>query len=194
MKAYWGVDVQIRVSLISALVGGERSVSRPGHFTSGEKAPCTDWIGSWAGLRTCLDDVERTKILPLLGHELRPLCRAARNQSLYRLHYPDCFWVSHAMFKENPTKDSGVSKCEGQAETRCAGDFLRLSHKHASRYISSLRSLFWKNNRRLMISPCCLYVTSPNVPSKRLGTHGNEYTLNNRRNVGCGVLYEIRVV
>jgi hypothetical protein len=38
--------------------------------------------------RTGLDYVERRKILPLLGLELRPLGRPSRNQSLYRLRYP----------------------------------------------------------------------------------------------------------
>jgi hypothetical protein len=35
--------------------------------------------------RAGLDDVEKRKFLTLTGLELRP----ARNQSLYRLHYPD---------------------------------------------------------------------------------------------------------
>jgi hypothetical protein len=39
--------------------------------------------------RTGLEEVERRKILPLPGFELRPLGRPARSQSLYRLHYPD---------------------------------------------------------------------------------------------------------
>jgi hypothetical protein len=40
------------------------------------------------GLGTALDDVERRKILPLSGVEIRPVGRPARNQSLYRLSYP----------------------------------------------------------------------------------------------------------
>jgi hypothetical protein len=36
MKTYEGVDVKIHVFLTSALVGGERSASRPNHFTPGE--------------------------------------------------------------------------------------------------------------------------------------------------------------
>jgi hypothetical protein len=39
MKAYGGVDVEINVSLTSALVGGEWLVSRPGHFTLRGKSP-----------------------------------------------------------------------------------------------------------------------------------------------------------
>jgi hypothetical protein len=38
MKAYGGVDVYIHVFLTSALVGAERSASRPYHFTPGDRA------------------------------------------------------------------------------------------------------------------------------------------------------------
>jgi hypothetical protein len=68
MKAYGGVDVQIQISLTSALVRGEWSASRPGRFTPG-----THWVGGWANLRASLDDVEKIANLP--GFELRPLCR-----------------------------------------------------------------------------------------------------------------------
>jgi hypothetical protein len=39
MKAYGGVDVYIHIFLTSALVGGERSASRPGRFTPDGRAP-----------------------------------------------------------------------------------------------------------------------------------------------------------
>jgi hypothetical protein len=39
MMAYVGVDVYIHVFFTSALVGGEWSVSRPGRFTPGKRAP-----------------------------------------------------------------------------------------------------------------------------------------------------------
>jgi hypothetical protein len=81
MKAYGGV------LLTSALVGGEWSPSRPGHFTPGERAPGTLWIGSWVGPRTGLDYAEMREFLTLPGLEPRPLCRPARSQSLHRLHY-----------------------------------------------------------------------------------------------------------
>jgi hypothetical protein len=51
--------------LTSALVEGERSATRPGRFTFGERAPGTHWIGGWVGLRTGLDDVEKKEFLPL---------------------------------------------------------------------------------------------------------------------------------
>jgi hypothetical protein len=67
----------------SALVGGEWSASFSGLFTPG-----THWIGGWVGPRAGPDDVEKRKFLTLPGLELRPLCRAARSQSLYPLPYP----------------------------------------------------------------------------------------------------------
>jgi hypothetical protein len=60
--------------MTSALGGGEWSASRLGCFTPVERVPGTHWIGGW---------VERRKILPLPGLELRPLGRPARSQSLY---------------------------------------------------------------------------------------------------------------
>jgi hypothetical protein len=50
-----------------------------------ERAPGTHWIGGWAGLIACLDDVEKWKFVTLPGLELWPLSRPARSQSLYRL-------------------------------------------------------------------------------------------------------------
>jgi hypothetical protein len=47
MKTYGGVDVQIHVSLTSALAGGEWSASRPGRFTPGKEPPVP--IGKEAG-------------------------------------------------------------------------------------------------------------------------------------------------
>jgi hypothetical protein len=77
----WGVDVWIHVFLISAIVGGKWLASRLGRFTLGKRAPGTNWIGDWMGPRTGLDDVERRKILPLLGLEIRPLGRLACSPS-----------------------------------------------------------------------------------------------------------------
>jgi hypothetical protein len=82
MTAYGRVDVQIHVFLTSALLGGECSASCFGRITPGERAPGTHWKGGWMGPRTGLDDMKR-KFLTLTGLELRPLCRPARNQSLY---------------------------------------------------------------------------------------------------------------
>jgi hypothetical protein len=79
MKAYEGVDVYIHIFLTSALAGGEWSVSRPGRFTPGERAPGTHWIGGWVGHRAGLDDVEKRKFLTLPGLELRPPGLPARS-------------------------------------------------------------------------------------------------------------------
>jgi hypothetical protein len=46
--------------------------SCPGRFTRGEITPLTHWIGGWVDPRDGLDDVEKTKILPLPRLEPRP--------------------------------------------------------------------------------------------------------------------------
>jgi hypothetical protein len=79
MKTYGGVDVLIHTFLTSALSGGEWSTSRPGRFTSGEKAPGTHWIGEWVDPRAGLVDVEKRKFLTLKGLEIRPLGCPARS-------------------------------------------------------------------------------------------------------------------
>jgi hypothetical protein len=77
----------MHISLTSALVGGEWSASRPGHFTPGERAPGTHCIGGWLDPRAGLVDMEKRKSLTLPGL-VRTLSRPACNQSLYRLRYP----------------------------------------------------------------------------------------------------------
>jgi hypothetical protein len=69
--------------LTSSLVGGERSASRPDHFTPRESAPATFWIGGWVDLRAGLDDVENRKFLTLPGLELQPLGCSACSQSQF---------------------------------------------------------------------------------------------------------------
>jgi hypothetical protein len=85
MKAYEGVDALIHIFLLSALVGDEWSISHPGHLTPREGAPNTCWIGGWVDPRAGLDNMEKTKLLPLTGLELWPPGRSARSQSLYQL-------------------------------------------------------------------------------------------------------------
>jgi hypothetical protein len=70
--------------MLSALVGGEWSASHPGRFTTGARAPGTNWIGpqrrsGQRGEEKILDATETRT--PTLGHP-------ARRQSLYRLSYP----------------------------------------------------------------------------------------------------------
>jgi hypothetical protein len=67
MKSHGELDVYIYVFLISALVGGEWSASRPILLTPGERAPGTHWIGGWVGPSTDLDDVKKRKFLTLPG-------------------------------------------------------------------------------------------------------------------------------
>jgi hypothetical protein len=70
----------------SALDGGEQSASRLGHFTSGETAPGTHWLGGWMGPRIGLDAVALRKIF-CPYRELDTL-RPARSSSLFPLSYP----------------------------------------------------------------------------------------------------------
>jgi hypothetical protein len=49
-------------SVTSAVDGGELSASRPGHFTSRERAPGTHWIGGWVGFRAVLDAVVKRQV------------------------------------------------------------------------------------------------------------------------------------
>jgi hypothetical protein len=70
MKAYRVVDVYIHMFLTSALAGGEWSASRPGRFTTGERAPCTHWIGGLVDPRAGLDDVKMRKFVTVTGLEL----------------------------------------------------------------------------------------------------------------------------
>jgi hypothetical protein len=53
-----------------------------------ERAPGIHCIGGWVDPRAGLNYMENWKFLTLLRLELRPLCRPARSQSLYRLRYP----------------------------------------------------------------------------------------------------------
>jgi hypothetical protein len=51
-------EATVTLFLTSALDGGELSVSLPDHFTPGQSAPATHWIGGWVGQRASLDTVE----------------------------------------------------------------------------------------------------------------------------------------
>jgi hypothetical protein len=75
----WGSGCIDPLFLTSTLVGGEWSNSRPGRFTSGERAPGTHCIGGWVDLRAGLDDLEKRKFLTPPGLEIRPLGRPARS-------------------------------------------------------------------------------------------------------------------
>jgi hypothetical protein len=56
------MKVYLHALLTSALDGGELSASRPGRFTSRERALDTHWIGCWASSRAGMDVVVRRKL------------------------------------------------------------------------------------------------------------------------------------
>jgi hypothetical protein len=56
--------------------------------------------------RTGPDNLEKRKFLTLPGLELRPLCRPAHSQSLYRLSYPGSKYVDgHSVSFSSPIPD-----------------------------------------------------------------------------------------
>jgi hypothetical protein len=63
MKVYWrSVGRAPLILLASALGGSEWSASRPGRFTTRERAPCTHWIGGWVVPRAVLKAKVKRKI------------------------------------------------------------------------------------------------------------------------------------
>jgi hypothetical protein len=93
MKAYGEWIYRSTFLLTSAPVGDEWSASRLGHFTPGERASGSHWIGGRVDCRASLDDTEKRKFLTLPGIELRTLGCPACSQSLYRLHYPSFLYI-----------------------------------------------------------------------------------------------------
>jgi hypothetical protein len=73
------VDVYIHIFLISALIGGVWSASRPGRFTPGDRAPGIHWNGGWVDPRAAPDHVEKRNFYNLPGHELRSLGHQPRS-------------------------------------------------------------------------------------------------------------------
>jgi hypothetical protein len=62
MKTYGGVGVSLHTFLTSASDVGELSVSRPGRFTTWQKAHGTHWAGGCINSRVGLDAVDKRKI------------------------------------------------------------------------------------------------------------------------------------
>jgi hypothetical protein len=67
-------------------VSGQLKATAPGK----EPPVPIGYEAEWAP-EPVLDDVERRKIFPLPGLEVRSLGRPARSQSLYRLRYPGSY-------------------------------------------------------------------------------------------------------
>jgi hypothetical protein len=85
MRAYWGAEVELHALLTSALDGDE-SASRPGSFTSREKAPGTQWIEGWVGPTA---GGEEKNSQPLPGP--RPPDHRACSTELSWLSFRTCF-------------------------------------------------------------------------------------------------------
>ena len=71
------VKVQLGSFLTSSLDTG-KSAARPGHFSSWESSPTTNWIEGWVGPRASLNTEEEKNLLPLPSFF----------QSLYQVCYP----------------------------------------------------------------------------------------------------------
>jgi hypothetical protein len=56
---YRGVEIYLDTLLITAPVGGERSVSLSGRFTPKEGVPGTHSVGAWVDRKVGLDAVEK---------------------------------------------------------------------------------------------------------------------------------------
>jgi hypothetical protein len=78
--------------LTSARDGGEWSASRPGRFTSRERAPGSHWIGGWVGARAVLDTAVVKRNIPTFRRESNP--RTPIVQSVAQ-HYTD--WAITAL-------------------------------------------------------------------------------------------------
>jgi hypothetical protein len=71
--------------------------------------------------RTGMDDVERRKILPLPGPELRPLGRPTRSQLFYRLHYPGSHFYKLFSIKFDCLADDNLLPFKYNSNTLYAG-------------------------------------------------------------------------
>jgi len=58
------VMIQLHLFFTSAMNGGERSLSCPGHYTPGERAPATHSIQDWVGPIAVVDVLEKSFLPP----------------------------------------------------------------------------------------------------------------------------------
>jgi hypothetical protein len=76
-----------------------------------ERAPGIHWIGGWVYPRAGLNDAEKRQFLTLPELELRPLCRPARSESLYRLRHPTCIKLKHKVYNSTWGKNNKFPGC-----------------------------------------------------------------------------------
>jgi hypothetical protein len=87
------------------------------------------WIGGCVGPRTSVEDVERRKILPVLGLKLPPFGHPAHRQSPYQLRYPlglnsltsyveDCEKTFPELNHCNCTRTQFPGQCNGEGIPR----------------------------------------------------------------------------
>jgi hypothetical protein len=112
------VDVQIHVILTLAQVGGERSASRPGSLTTGERSPDTHGIEGWMGPRAGLDDVEKSTVWTSRDSNsdssvFQPTASCNSDCAILTLHLPpppkkvNCFLVTSTRFLQNKHPNTG---------------------------------------------------------------------------------------
>jgi hypothetical protein len=76
---------KLSIFLTLALDGGDWSASCPSHFTPGETAPATHWIGHWVSLRASQDDLELKKIFPPTENQTPTLYNSVQRSTTERM-------------------------------------------------------------------------------------------------------------
>jgi hypothetical protein len=107
------VDIYSHVFLISTLVGSEWSVSRPGRFTSVERALNTHWIGCWVDPIASQDRMEKWEFLTLPGLELRNVRRPAR-----RIRWAEDINKGSVVFPGGTTKSTDTIRSNSKFPAR----------------------------------------------------------------------------
>jgi hypothetical protein len=129
-------------------------------------------MGSWVVPRTGVDDVERTKSLPLPDLEFRPLGRPARSQSLYRLRYPGSLLIQVVLISGSPgshlreKRRRSPSQCV-RARARACSQTLQLARVYHQMDQNGLRLLVQSARpHHLVTSEGCEWGPAPFSPLK----------------------------
>jgi hypothetical protein len=104
MKMYGGVDIYTNVFLTSTVVGGERSASRPGSFTSGKEPPSIHRMR----LVEPQSRSGRYRKVTILIPPGSQSWSSVRSQLLYRLRYPGSQIRLRECIKEAETRERAV--------------------------------------------------------------------------------------